>query len=687
VMLFGEDPLARKVLLDALKQTSNPSARSAVCRALSQTRAAQKSIRNKEDFAQPLLQILSTDDSAGAKLAAEATLIFEYGQIMERLEAITANSSLSARLNAIYALELHPDIRAVIKLIELIEDTDGRVVTEAERALYSLGIQVGREAKTRKQAIDELKRKGPEVFLRNRLIRQEAEMRKLETELDLWQRRYLLALGRVYETISDDAAKGAFLAEHLGGTEAIVKLWALEKVYQWRVRPGATKLPGVIEPVLLNLISDQDRDVRLKTAKLLSLMGELNSAQPLLAQLEIDQDDEVRTELFVALGGACYYAFLSDSPFKIPEQIRKETLGWAAKYLSEQELRKAQAGAEVMKKMLEQNGLTPVEVDRYLGMLADKYIQQEYPSDGALRGELLSAMAGLCSQGSACKAKAGKLFKPLFEEALHDEMDRVREAAVDGLVYIDKAEVLKELRKDFVNDSSIIIRKKLIELAGEVGGKEDLAWLADKIGSNSESEPAWQTMLKIFNNSDAAVMDEWIGKFISQNGESKLSDGQKTAFLEIAERRAIAENKPEILQKIRKELADLYTEMGQFEQAAEYLGLLRETALNMEEKDEVLSDLLDVYLCWPRMELAATLVENCLLEKDLDPNNPLIRSIDNYMSNPGNGVDPNALLGALSKVEIRDATRDRPKWREQLKRWAGHIVKVDDSNEVEESGN
>ncbi|GAI63731.1 unnamed protein product, partial [marine sediment metagenome] len=107
--------------------------------------------------------------------------------------------------------------------------------------------------------------------------------------------------------------------------------------------------------------------------------------------------------------------------------------------------------------------------------------QKEKP-DGALRGELLSAMASLCTQGSACKAKAAKLFEPLFVKALSDETALVRETAVDGLIYIDKTNALKRLRKDiFINDPSEILRKKLIELAGSNGGKEDLTWLAEKI--------------------------------------------------------------------------------------------------------------------------------------------------------------------------------------------------------------
>jgi HEAT repeat protein len=665
VMLFADDPLARKILLEALKQSENIAARVAVCKALSQARAEQKPIRNKEDFIQPLFDILSVETDDSAKLAAEAILIFEYGQIAKRLEGLSTTTTLpvQARLNAIYALRLQPDMKAVFKLIELLDDPDDRVAAEAEKALRSLGTPIGKDAEARKQIRSELIRKGRDEFFRDLLIRQEAQMRRLETQLDLWQGRYLESLEQIYSGISDDKVRGEFLAGHLGASEGMLRFWALEKVHRWRLGTKS-KLPSELGPILMNLISDQDKDVRLKTAKLLSLMGGVNSAGELLEQLEIEQDDEVKMALFVALGGACYYAFLPDSEFKILPETRRQALGWAEKYLSEEDPTKAQEGAEVIKKLLEQDGLTSGEVDKYLGSLARRYRQERDEADGALRGELLSAMAGLCAQ-SVYKAESAKLFKPLFEKALRDETDLVREAAMDGLVYIDKPRALKILRKDFVNDGSIIIRKKLINIADEVGGEEDLLWLAEKIGIPAESEPAWQAMLEIFNRSDAAVLNEWISKFGS-------------------ERKAIGENEPEMLKNIRKKLASFYSKSGEFEQAAEYLGILRQVAKTTEEREAFLAELLDVYLRWPNVEAVSQLVDNCLLEKDLEPNNVVVLSIDKYFAQPPTEADPIMILEALTKIKTVDA---RPKWQEQVEIWTGRHGWAEEPSNPEKGGN
>jgi HEAT repeat protein len=684
VMLFSEDPQAREILLETLTQGEKAAARAAICKALSQARGIPESIKAEDDFVQPLLEILATRDFGEAKLAAEATLLFEYEQMSEPLEKMATDSSLAvaARLNAIYALKLQPDMRAIFQLIRLLDDPEKQIAVEAENVLHSLGIPVGEDAETRKQIIDELKRKGRDEFLRDWMVRQETQIRKLETELDFWQRIYLSALDKIYEGLSDNTAKGRFLGECLGDSKEIVRLWALEKVSQWRVGTKS-ELPAELGPVLVNLVSDQSRDVRLKTAGLLSLMGQLNSSQRLLQQLEVEQDDEVKTELFVALGGACYYAFLPGSEVKVPEEVRKKTLEWAAKFLIEENPKKAQKGAEVIKKLLEQNGLATGEVERYLGLLAERYNRQKDKADGVLRGELLGAMAGLCGPRSVHKTEAAKAFERLFEEALNDKADLVREASVEGLINIDKTKALGKLKGSFPNDSSAKIRQRVIELAGEVGSNDDLTWLAEKLGS-SESERAWQAMLTIFKAVEVDVLDKWAERFSSQDMEAKLSDEQKISFLEIAERKAVGENRGEMLKNVRGKLVQLYSRSGRFEQAAKCLGLLREAAGSAEEKEAILAQILEVYLRWHKVETAVQLVDNCLLEKDLEPNSAIVLSIEKYLKEPNATSDPNVVLGALAKIKT---AKDRPMWAEQVRRWTERFGRVKDVNKPKEEGN
>lgn len=673
IMLYHDDPKAREILVEALKQSENSPARMAVCNALIQARVSKKAVKDDQDFIEPLLGIFDTKNDAEVQPAAEATLIFEYEKIRESLDKIFAdpNKPVKTKINAIYALKLRLDMDATIRLIELVDDPAEQVSTEAENALNSLRIPVGEDTQTRKQDIKSIKDQGHVVFLRTQLLRQDAQMRKFRSALELWQRRYKSELDNRYESISEDAARGEFLAAYLVDTETVVRLWALDKAYKWRVAPGS-KLPEKLGPILIKLVSDGDRDVRLITAELLALMPKLNSASALLAQLGVEPDDQVKTKLLGALGGACYNAILSNSATISPEmkEIRMQTLEWAAKFLEADSPEKVRVGAEVIKKLLNRDGLEPKEVDKYLGLLLDKYNRQKDNSNGVLNGELLNEMAALCAQDSSCRNKAARLFEKLFVEALRDKSDFVREAAADGLTYIDKAKALGILRNDYINDPSITLRKKIITLADAVGGKEDLNWLAEKIGVNSESDPAWQAMLKIFNSSDAGVFKEWMEKLTAQGSKFKLSDEQKIGFLEIAEN---TKGNSEYVPQIRQKLSGLYYKTGRYEQATDYLGALYEAARTPEDKKAILPNLLDASLRGLKLERATELIKNCLAEGDLDPNSMVVQTIENYFNSPPGGVDLNKVLQVLIAVK---APQGRPQWNQQLKSWTDLMGKA-----------
>ncbi len=680
ILLQSDDSKARKVLLEVLRQSENAAARTAVCKALSQARSSREPIKDKNDFLQPLLEMLTAEDSTQSRLAAEAMLIFDYEQVGKQLQTIADDETqpVKLRLNAIYALRLQPDMRAIISLIELLDDPDKQVSAEAEKTIRSLGIPVGKDLKDRKQIISELKRKGRDAFLRDWLLRQEEQVRRLESETQLWQKLYLDSLDKIYDSLGTDDAKAKFLAEKLNGPKVSVKLWAMEKISQWRVGTRA-KLPSdEIGALLVNLVSNENRDIRLKTAGLLSLMGEIDSASKLLAQIKVEQDDEVKTELFVALGGACYYAFLPNSGIKIAPEIKKQTLQIAAQYLTSDDNKKAQKGAEVMKKLLEQDGLAQNEVDNYLVLLAKKYEQQKNNGDGVLRGELLGYMASLCAQ-SVYKADAAKRFEPLFEQALKDDAGLVREAAMDGLIYTDKTRALELLRKDFVNDDSAAVRKKLTDLAAEVGGPEDLVWLAGKIGATSDGEQTWQAMLKIFKRSDWPVLNSWMAKFTADDSPPQLTDEQKLSFFEFVERKATTENKSDILKDVRDRLATGYSKTGDYKRAAECIGFLIQEAQSPEAKNAAIARLVEVYLRWPNVKAAKDLINNHLLEKDFEPNDVMILAIDNFLNSSQNGPDT---ISLFAKIQT---PAPRPVWENQLKIWSAKFSQPKQVKEVKAS--
>jgi HEAT repeat protein len=681
VILDSENPAARKILVDALKDEKNRIARIAVCKALIQARLSEKEIKNKNDFIEPLLSIFSTDNQQESQLAAEAMRIFKYNEIGESLERITTDASkpVKMRINAINALKLRPDVQAIIRLIRLVDDPQKPVAAEAGKALRSLSIPVGEDYWTRQQNISDLLSKGRDEFMREWINRQETQMRQLREEVKDWQDKYLLMLDRNYDGMSDDVQRGNFLKEHLGNPEVRIKLWALDKVYKWQFASGRPKLPEDLEPILLKLISDPDKEVKLKTLGL-QILSRMDSVEPLLAQLKTESDDQVKVALLDALGEACNKALLI-TPTKISPAVRKQAMGFAKSFLSDPDTAKARKGAEVLRKLLEPNGLKSDELEDYLGLLVQRYNQQKTKPNGALRGELLSAMADLCKkQGSTSKTLTTKLFEPLFVEALGDNTDFIRETAVDGLINIDKAGALKRLRKDFVNDKSETLRKKLISVAGDVGGKEDLVWLSEKIGSNSESGPAWQAMLKIFDGLEAAAINDWVNKLTAQDSKTKLSDNQKITFLKKAE--AKANGNQNMLEGVIEKLGELYYRTSQFEQATDYLNR-RYTAASTstEAKKAILTKLLDASLRGSKVELAAKLVEECLAKEDLGPEHTVRVTIDNFMNKPS-GVEPGVVLQALKEVKFPAA--NRPMWQQWLNNWASRLG---ESKEVEKPKN
>lgn len=666
LLLESDPPEARTILLEALADSNNPNAQAAVCRAFSDDR--DKQIINKQDFIEPLLDYLSNARDRQVQLAAEALLAFDYEQIQQPLMRIINNRSLpeQARLNGVYALRLQRDIRAIIQLIELLEDSNPNVVNAASEALNLLGIPTaGLDMATRRQMIEEIQRIGKDEFLRYWEMRQgyEKQLAALKEKRDWWKKRYLAGLDEFYTAVAtDEAGKAKFLLVRLNSAEPEVRLWALTKVRQWWIGTETkSKLLPELGPALIALISDENRDVRLNAAQLVSLMGELDSAKTLLEQIKQEKDDAVRTEQFVALSQACRYAFSSKSTIKLDPDVRRETLQLALQYLNSQQPDKAQKGAEVMRSLLEHDGLTDQQVNDYLTALAKRYEQDGQSAN--LAGELLNSMAMLCGQ-SVYKAQAAELYEKYFVQALGSETDLVREAAVNGLINIDKSAALKRLRQEFANDPHTNIRKRLITLAEQVGTVDDLSWLLERTSSNSEGAAVWKAMLEIFADSSVSTLTKWLPK-LEQKG---ISDARMIAFLEMAERKAEAGQKPAVLLNIRAKLAGLYAATGQFDQAAEHLGNVLKEEKDPDRREQLTAKLVGFYLAAGKIKAAALLVNNRLLETDIDPNSPLAVVIGDYLKNPTAAVDPRRLVDELAIIDVA-TVGPRPLWKQLLTDW------------------
>jgi HEAT repeat protein len=485
-----------------------------------------------------------------------------------------------------------------------------------------------------------------------------------------------------YGSLSDETAKSAFLADRLKRAEPEIRLWALGRLEELRKGTGKLKYSEDLEKTLLSLVSSRNRQVRFKTARLLTRMGEMNCAPRLLQQLKVEDDAEVRQELFVALGGACYYASLDTSPFKVPDEVRRETLEWAVRFLNEQRVERVRSGADVVRKLLSQNGLQPDEMDKYLIALGRRY-ERATTEASPVRSELLNAMAGLCAQQSICRLQAAKLYAPQFEQALSDGTEAVRQAAVEGTINIDGETALKRLGRGLADDPSAAIRAKLIDVAGEVGIAEDLDWLSKKVGLPGEGGPAWQAMLKIFGRSGMDVLVAWATALTSPPLQEKLSSEQAVSYFVLLEQRAQSESKTDVLADARRRLADLYTLGGDFKQATDYLKLLEDISASPQEKERLLSDRLSICLRWPNLDMASEILDSYLEGSDLTMDSPLAKSLDSYLKSPPAGVDPNVLLHRLVRIKSKE-TEARPGWRDLLVQWSKPVARAPKAAEAEQ---
>ena len=173
VLLFNDNPRARQILIDTLRQAENKPAKIAVCRALVVSRETRRVVKDKKDFIVPLVDVLKTEDAATAKFAAEAALLYEYDEVADVLEPMARNAALGAkaRINVINAMKMQLDIRAITRLTELTDDKDTQVAQAAENALRSIGIPISRSARGREQVLSELRSRGMERFQRDWLVR------------------------------------------------------------------------------------------------------------------------------------------------------------------------------------------------------------------------------------------------------------------------------------------------------------------------------------------------------------------------------------------------------------------------------------------------------------------------------------------------------------------------------------
>jgi HEAT repeat protein len=614
------------------------------------------------------MNIIETQPAEPARFAAQGALIFTYRQVEGELQKIinNADSSPAAKKNAVYAFQIRSDKEIVSKLIELLDSRD-IVVSFAAGEVLREWIPPGSDLQAWRKSLKDFESKSRTDILRERLWVQQNKIRQLGEDVANWQKRYVLALDNVYQATTDDAVRAKLVTESLSFDNSLVKLWAVEKINMWQKSGKALPL-DVFQKPIISLVSSSDAAVRLAAAELLGTLTNVNSADELLAQLKIETDPAVKTEILISLGHVCNFGLSPGTEIKINPQIRLETLQIASVFLKESN---PMAAAEVIRNLLLQNGLEVSQVKPYFELIVNAYRKT---SDEQVRAHLLEEMSRLCGSDSFYKKTAAEIFSDIFKQAVDDPNSQLAAPAVVGFIRVNQAgafAILKE--KGFTGHQSDRIRSELISAAGQIGTEEDLEWLGSILSnstSDDERRQAAEAMMNIFQYCKADVLLLWAEKMAgsakTKNDEIVLT--RTRAIFDAAEKKAEAEKNAGLLFSIRRTMAKHYSESGLYVQAAKYYGLLLQSNIDPNEVPAITAKLLDAHLRSGQTESAKQIVTNMLLSLDITPDTAAARILDGYFMSNQSLETAKQILQSLASIEM-PAGIERPAWKQQIEKW------------------
>ena len=672
-LLIRKDAPSRQVLLDTLATKDNLPAATAVCKALIKSRGLGTVVAAQDEFLAPLMGLLQSDNVPLAKLAAEALLVYRFEQLNPTLATLVKTplpNNKQTRINGIYALQLRPEPEALQDLIGLMNDSDPEIVRASELALQeSFGIPIGTGKQVWADILGQLQQKNPTDIRRERLLRQEMKLREAQAERDLWKKLYLSALDKEFE-LADAPTRSGIILDRLGSELPAIRLWSLEKLQRY---PAESALP--LREKLLGLLADENRQVRLMTAKVLTTMSVLNPAEKLLERYNLETDTQTALAMFEALGEACFFAFSPGSKISLPEQIKLQTIEIAILYAAKDDPEMARKGAEVIRKLLEINGLSQNQAEKYLQVILDRY-QVETQNNGPIRADLLSIMARLCGQGTS-KVLAGRLYTKAFLDVLRAEGEnsQVRLSAASGLVNIDKPMAMRVFREQkIIEDPSLAVKLVVIELAGQMGTVEDIEWLSVQLATNGPSEPAWGAIKSILQRQDAQLILDYAKRLETSSGTNQ----QVLELLELVEQKAQAQKQQSLLEQIHIRLIKAYSAGADYEQVLECFGKLQAESQKDPAKNaqQVILPVFQAYLQTAQPAKAAGLIKSGLDNQRLTSQSELLTQIEDYFDSAQVQVSSKSALYQALRAAIQ-AESSPDWWKEKMNRWESKIETKD----------
>ena len=196
-------------------------------------------------------------------------------------------------------------------------------------------------------------------------------MRELEADLSAWQKQYLTS-ERSSRLAGRRGGEDQVSVRQLSAQEIVVRLWALDKLQELRQREPATLKLSDLEPILIEPDLRSEPAGAAQDRQRAGADGRVEHVQAAAGPIE----GRARTS---KSGGRFLWPWArraTPAPWPPrPTKSRRRFAGrrsdWAVRFLNDADAEKVRSGAEVIGKLLEQDGLKPEDVDRYLKVLVD----------------------------------------------------------------------------------------------------------------------------------------------------------------------------------------------------------------------------------------------------------------------------------------------------------------------------
>ena len=658
-LLLSSDPDARSYLLEVINNPDETKSIQAISLALIQSGQWEEKPIDLIAFADPLLKAMSHPDEETARISAEATVIYSYLTVRERVVDLLESKETSTeyRLKLIYLLRLHiSEKEAIGQLIHLLNHSDPKVAEAAGEALQTW-VPVGTDKKLWGSILNDLKKKSPAQIARERLVQQEAKVRELQATLNKWKQMQLNSIDSIYIAIVDSDKKREFLEVYLKHEFDALRIWALGKVEEWRKSPK--EVPIELGLTLKGLLADSDAKVRALSAEQLGWFGSMEPATALLESIKVEKDSVVKLKMFSALGELCYADMFRDEP-KIVVGVRIELLAMAGVYMASEEDDVIKRGAEVFRKIVEKNGIAEDIVLRYVEQLARGFDKAKKQEKVDLQASLLSEMSRLCEKNSHYNALCVKNYEKIFTKELQSGISTVRLSSLNGLINCNKANAFVAAKKnELYVDQDAQVRELVISLASQVGSHEDLEWLYGIAKTDGES--SWSVLLDILKRSEPPVVKLWIDRLESD----KIKPEKLLAVYLIAEKK-----QPLQSDAIRK-LASYYYSIKEAEKARTYSNQLLSKLTDLKEKESEALLMLNSSLALGDIQGAGLALATIVSMSDIAENDEVIKELDKYI-NDVNITDTikSELIDILLKIELDG----RPIWDEYVKSITGQLA-------------